>query len=59
MTRYINYKSKDGVETVDSFERLPGQSLREFMNYVRAMVREYNLAFGGGCYISQRSVKGY
>ena len=43
--KYINYKSKYGLETVD-----------EAKDYKEALylVKEYNMAFSGGCYISQR-----
>ncbi len=47
---YINFKSKYGFETVDETDN------RKDAKY---LVGEYNLAFGGGCYISQRPTKGY
>ena len=48
--RYINWKGPHGLETVDEFE-----TAKE----ARAMVAEYNLAFGGGCYVSRRACKGW
>ena len=45
---YINWKSEYGLETVDETT-----SAKD----ARYLVREYNLAYGGGCYISQRSCK--
>jgi len=44
-TYYINWKSQYGLETVDE------TTTYKDANY---LVNEYNLAFGGGCYISQR-----
>ena len=44
----INYKHKGQVETVD---KASDRSEAEYL------LSEYNLAFGGGCYISQESTK--
>jgi hypothetical protein len=52
-TRYINYRSKYGIETVDEFSFNTREERKEASN----MVREYNLAFHGGCYLSQRPTK--
>lgn len=54
---FINYRSKQGVETVDEFTREPNQSPKEFRKYVSRMLAEYNLAYGGGCYRSSRACK--
>tara|TARA_B110000483_G_scaffold194793_1_gene232220 strand:+ start:1638 stop:1796 length:159 start_codon:yes stop_codon:yes gene_type:complete len=43
--KYINYKTEQGLETVDEAET---------MKEARYLVQEYNMAFGGGCYISSR-----
>jgi len=43
---YINQRTDQGIETID-----------ETRTYKEAayLVQEYNMAFNGGCYISQRS----
>ena len=50
MKRYINWQG----ETVDEFSSSDFVTVREFLRYVRAMVAEYNLAYGGGAYSSRR-----
>lgn len=45
---FINWRGSHGVETVDEFA-----SRKE----ARAMLAEYNLAYGGGCYLSQRCTR--
>lgn len=43
--KYINWRSEYGLETVDEVT-----TLKE----AHYLVKEYNMAYGGGCYISQR-----
>jgi hypothetical protein len=45
---YINYRYNGTVETVDETN-----SLKD----AKYLVREYNMAFNGGCYISKRSTR--
>lgn len=53
MTIYLNWRTKNGVETVDEFTKEPGQSFREFRLYVREMINEYHIA-GINVYRSSR-----
>lgn len=55
MKRYINWQG----ETVDEFSSDDFKTLRDFLRYVQAMVAEYNSAFGGGAYSSNRSCKNW
>lgn len=47
---YINWRGPCGVETVDEF------STRK---EARAMLAEYNMAYGGGCYLSSRACRAW
>ena len=53
MKIFLNMKSSQGRETVDEFERAPQQPMREYLAYVREMVREYHMA-GMDVYRSSR-----
>lgn len=53
MILYINFNGSMGKETADEYSPEPGQSLREFRAYVRAMLREY-LLIDSRYYISRR-----
>lgn len=53
MRVFFNLRTSKGRETVDEFERLPGQSTRDFLKYVREMSGEYRLA-GMNVYRSSR-----
>lgn len=54
---YLNMKTSHGVETVDEFSREEEKmSRREFLDYVREMVREYRLV-GVDVYMSRRPTK--
>lgn len=55
-TIYLNLKTNQGVETVDEFTQEENQTYREFIKYVRQMVKEYHLAFMY-VYTSQRCTK--
>jgi hypothetical protein len=44
MKVYLNWRGPNGKETVDEFEREPGQSPRDFRAYVRQMQDEYAMA---------------
>ena len=44
MKTFLNLKTSQGRETVDEFERKEGQSMREYLAYVREMVKEYQIA---------------
>ena len=44
MTIYLNWKTPNGIETIDEFTKKPGQSHKEFKAYVAEMMREYHLA---------------
>lgn len=57
MKMYLNMKTKQGVETVDEFNKDEHQmTFREFLAYVRIMRDEYRLA-GMDVYISQRCTR--
>lgn len=56
ITRYVNFRGSQGVETVDEFSQEKGQNLREFFKYLREMVSEYRLA-GLDVYSSTRCTK--
>lgn len=58
MKVYLNWKGPQGRETVDEFEQEKGQSRRDFLTYVRNMVREYHLG-GMGVYRSSRPCNGW
>lgn len=45
---YINFKGSYGVETVDEFDT---------MKEAKKMLIEYNMSYGGICYISTRCTK--
>ena len=47
---YINWKSECGIETVDETKTLKD---------AKYLVEEYNMAFGGGCYISSECCKSW
>jgi len=53
MTIYLNLKGPQGRETVEELTREAGQTYKEFMRYVREMVREYQIA-GMNVYRSSR-----
>ena len=53
MTIYLNWKGPQGRETLDEFTREPKQTQREFMVYIREMIREYQAA-GMSVYRSSR-----
>lgn len=53
---YLNLKSVYGVETVDEFQREPGQSPKLFNRYVNKMKEEYQIA-GMNVYKSKRCTK--
>ena len=58
MVRYINFKGQSGqVETVDQLDSKDFATAKEFRTELRRLKSEYNLAFGGGCYVSQRACK--
>jgi len=53
MKTFLNMKSSQGRETVDEFEKQEGQHVREYLAYVREMVKEYQIA-GMDVYRSSR-----
>ena len=55
-TIYLNFKTSEGVETVDEFTLEQGQTVKEFKSYVNQMVREYHLS-GCNVYKSSRPTK--
>lgn len=57
-TVYLNWKGPQGRETVDEFTRAPGQTFRQFNEYLAAMRREYALA-GMSVYRSSRPCRGW
>lgn len=59
MKLFINWRGPQGLETVDEFSPEAGQSPKEFRKYVKKMCSEYNLSYGGGCYISRRACKAW
>lgn len=56
MTRYINFKGSQGVETVDQLERQDFSTYREFKKELNRLLTEYRLS-GMAVYISQRKSK--
>ena len=56
MTRYINFKTSQGVETVDQLERQDFETYREFKIELNRLLTEYRLA-GMPVYISQRQAR--
>lgn len=56
MTRYINFKGQQGVETVDQLERQDFSTYREFKKELNRLLTEYRLS-GMAVYISQRQAK--
>lgn len=52
-TIYINFRGSEGVETVDEFP----YNNKEERKYAQEMLREYNMAYRGGCYLSSRATK--
>lgn len=50
---YLNWRGPQGVETVDEFPN----GTRQERDYAREMRDEYNLAYGNGCYLSQRCTR--
>jgi hypothetical protein len=56
MKIYLNYKTTQGTETVDEFQRKLNQSPIEFRKYVSQMISEYSLA-GMNVYRSSRCTK--
>lgn len=60
MVRYINFKGQAGqVETVDQLDSKDFATVKEFRKELKTLLSEYNLAFNGGCYTSQRASKEY
>lgn len=53
MKTFLNMKTSQGRETVDEFAKQDGQSMRDYLAYVRQMVKEYQLA-GMNVYRSSR-----
>lgn len=56
MTRYINFKTSQGVETVDQLERQDFESYKAFKIELNRLITEYKLA-GMSVYISQRQAR--
>lgn len=56
MTRYINFKGSNGVETVDELSRQDFNTYTEFKKELNRLLTEYRLA-GMSVYISQRKSK--
>jgi len=56
MTRYINLKTNQGVETVDQLDRQDFNTYTEFKKELNRLLMEYRLS-GMAVYISQRQSK--
>lgn len=56
MVRYLNIKTSYGIETVDEVRREDFNSHKEFIQELRRLKREYNIA-GMLVYTSQRCTK--
>ena len=56
MTRYINFKTSQGVETVDQLERQDFESYKAFKIELNRLINEYRLS-GMAVYISQRQAR--
>lgn len=59
MKRYLNWKTPQGVETLDELDRNSFNSYKDFKAEQRRLSSEYNLAGMSGCYWSQRACKGW
>lgn len=56
MTRYINFKGSQGVETVDQLDSKDFKTMKEFKAELNRLITEYRLS-GMAVYISQRQAK--
>lgn len=56
MTRYINFKSSQSVETVDQLDSKDFKTMKEFKAELNRLITEYRLT-GMSVYISQRQAK--
>ncbi len=59
MTRYINTKFENEVETIDSLNLADFTSLREFRLELKRLASEYTMAYCQTCYSSQRAARTY
>ena len=59
MIKYLNTKKYGQVETVDQVDSNDYENHKAFRQAVRYLLNEYNLAFNGGVYVSNRSTKEY
>ena len=59
MITYLNLKTSEGVETIDSINSKDFKTLKEFRQERKRLVQEYRIAssFYAGIYCSQRSTK--
>lgn len=53
MKTFLNLKTSQGRETVDQFDKVEGQTGKEYRAYVRSMIAEYRIA-GMNVYSSSR-----
>ena len=58
MKVYLNWRGPEGRETVDEFTKEAGQSVKDFLSYVRKMTQEYAMA-GMHVYPSSRCCKSW
>jgi len=58
MKRYINFKSDNGLETVDELNSKDFKSLKLFFKELRRLLFEYRLA-GMNVYASQKACKNW
>jgi hypothetical protein len=59
MTRYINTKYNNEVETIDSLNSDDFSTLKEFRLELKRLVFEYTTAYCQHCYSSIRSTRAY
>lgn len=53
---YLNLKTSQGTETVDSLDKKDFNSTKEYKQELKRLVNEYHIS-GQNVYISQRSCK--
>lgn len=58
MTKYLNFRSSFGVETVDELSQKDFPSYKDFRKELTRLIEEYRLA-GMNVYISSRACKGW
>jgi hypothetical protein len=55
--KYLNIKTTYGIETIDQLDSKEYKTFKDFKKELIRLKNEYNLAYGGGVYVSTRSTK--